>query len=88
MKSWDKEDEDYSAMIANALMAIPEPAPGADRSQYDKKCADTLRTYEGERQRIARDKEDAEHKVLALMSKTQQLRWAAMSGISGNAPKN
>jgi hypothetical protein len=87
IKAWVKVDDDYSAMIANAIIAIPEPKPGADRAAYEKKCEETLAAYQGERNRIAQQREDSEDKVFSLLSKSQQLDWAKLSGTHQHSGK-
>jgi len=79
-RDFAKRDEDVSAMIANAIDEIPEPKPGADRKKYEKKCAEVAAMYEGERQRIAREKAEADKKALALLSPTQKAKWLDLAG--------
>jgi len=69
-----------SAMIANAIIEIPEPKPGADRAAYDKKRMSVAAMYDGERNRIAREKIQDEKKLLALMTSAQQAKWLDLAG--------
>jgi len=75
-----KRDEDVSAMIANAIDKIPEPKPGADRKSYDKKCAEVAAMYNGERQRISREKQEADKKAIAILTPAQQAKWLDLAG--------
>lgn len=80
--SFQKRDEDVSAMIANAITAIPEPKAGEDRAAYDKKCAETAHAYLGEEQRIQRERVAAEKKVIAVLTVPQREKWNDLSGKS------
>lgn len=75
-----KSEEDVSAMVAEAIVKIPLPKPGTDRRVYDKKCAQVSAMYNGERQRLARERADADAKVLALMTPAQQAKWLDLEG--------
>ena len=75
-----KRDEDLSAMIANEVAKVPEPKPGADRAEYEKKRLKVSKMYDGERQRLAREKVAAEKKVLAVMTSAQQAKWLDLAG--------
>jgi len=77
---FEKKDQDVSAMIANAIIEIPEPKPGADRAAYDKKRMSVAAMYDGERNRIAREKIQDEKKLLALMTSAQQAKWLDLAG--------
>ncbi len=78
--AFQKRDEDVSAMIANAITAIPEPKAGEDRTAYDKKCAETAHMYLGEQQRIQRERVVAEKKILAILTVPQRDKWKDLSG--------
>ena len=78
--AYQKSDEDVSAMIANAIIAIPEPKVGEDQAAYDKKCSETAKAYEGERQRVHREKIAAEKKVLEILTPTQKTKWEDLAG--------
>lgn len=75
-----KKDEDVSEMIANAIDQIPVPKPGADRKAYDKKCVQVAAAYNGERQRVAREKAEADKKTLDLLTPTQKTKWLELAG--------
>ena len=78
--AFQKRDEDVSAMIANAITAIPEPKAGEDRATYDKKCAETAHAYLGEEQRIQRERVAAEKKIVAILTPSQREKWTDLSG--------
>ena len=71
-----KKEEDFSAIVAKAIEAIPEPKAGADRSKYDKACADTVASYEGERLRLLKGKALAERQVVEILANSQKQKWA------------
>ncbi len=77
-----KKDEDLSAMIAAAIESVPMPKPGADATKYNFKCAQIAEMYDGERQRVAREKREADQKILAIMTPGQQTKWVRLSGIT------
>lgn len=83
-RDFDKREDDVNAMVGAALEAIPEPKEGADRTAYDKKYKETNAMYEGERQRIAREKVAAEKKVVGLLTPEQREKWMK---LAGPAPK-
>jgi len=75
-----KDDEDVSAMIANAVEKIPEPKAGTDRKKYETKCAQVASMYNGERQRIAKEKVDSDKRILALLTPAQRSKWLDLAG--------
>jgi len=79
--SFAKKEEDLSAMIADALLAIPEPKAGADQSAYEQKRQQTSKMYDGERQKVAHEKVIAEKKILAALTPDQRAKWQDLAGI-------
>ena len=79
-KDFAKKDEDVSAMVANAVDQVPEPKPGADRKKYDKKCAEISAMYNGERQRLAKERLEDEKRILGLLTPDQRAKWLDLYG--------
>ena len=79
-RNLEKDDEDVSAMVANAVVKIPQPKPGADMTEYNKQVNKISSRYDGERQRIEREKIEAQKKVLAVLTPAQQSKWLDLAG--------
>jgi hypothetical protein len=79
--AYAKRAEDVDAMEGDAMVAIPQPKAGADQTAYNKKKLDVYASYEGERQRIQREKSAADKKILAVMTPAQSATWIKLSAV-------
>jgi len=75
-----KKEEDVEAMEGEALSRIPEPKVGSDTKAYDKKRLDVYTSYEGERQRLQREKISSDHAIVNLLNPKQKKVWADWVG--------
>lgn len=77
-----KRDEDVSAMIAKAIEEVPEPKTEKERPAYDKRCAKVVDMYNGEKQRIAKERSESDKKVLEVLTPAQQTKWMELFGTA------
>jgi len=78
---YEKKAEDVSGMVANGLLALPEPKKGADRTAYEKKRMQIVLSYQAERDRLVTKKAEADKAALKILTPVQIGKWQTLVGM-------
>lgn len=80
-RAFNKRQEDVDAMVGVALAAIPEPKTGKDQAAYEEKQKSVTASYEGERQRLRKEKALLNNQVLNILNATQKKVWLHLAAV-------
>ena len=75
LQGFHKHEDDVEGMVGEAMEKILAPKPEADQTAYEKKKMDVFNSYEGERQRIRKEKLAVDKQIEALLTPGQLLTW-------------
>ena len=79
-RAFDKRSEDFDALAAQRLQAIPKPKDPSGMPEYERKRLEAVKAMRPEEESLERARREMEAKALAVLSQEQRAAWTALLG--------